>query len=149
MKNLTQILLITLALALSACGSSVETTQMPQPLEAEIQPESAANLEAPVLTTLSRITDAQVLAVAVQMRQGPGAQCSQMGVVHRGQLVDVLAADPTRDWLLINSAGLSGWVPMEDMALIGLVDDLPVVEPASLQPDRPWRDVNMGKNCLA
>jgi len=90
---------------------------------------------------LVRVMDGQVVISTANVRQGPGTDYQELGTLHLGQLVDVLAIDPQQDWVLIKSSGLIGWVSLNYMALFDSPDDLPVVLSATPAPNLPLGEI--------
>ncbi len=84
--------------------------------------------------SLARVADGQVIVSAVNVRQGPGPDYAALGALRLGQVVDVLATNSNQDWGLIQSSGLTGWVWLAGIDLMGVSGPLPVVH--SSAPDQ-------------
>ncbi|MCB0175812.1 MAG: SH3 domain-containing protein, partial [Anaerolineae bacterium] len=81
------------------------------------------------LAGLQPVTKGQVNISAVNVRQGPSPEAAKQAVLTSGQPVDVLGVNPTRDWALIQTPTLSGWVSLDYIDLADALDDAPVISP--------------------
>ena len=93
---------------------------------------SAASVDSttppPTVAELSPITTAQVNVEVVNLRQGPGPNYSQLGMLTGQDQVELLAVNKLKDWALIKTAdGVTGWVGLEFLNPGGSVADAPVV----------------------
>ncbi|MCB0019491.1 MAG: PD40 domain-containing protein, partial [Anaerolineales bacterium] len=83
------------------------------------------------LASLQPVTEGQVNISAVNVRQDPSPEAAKQAVLTAGQQVDVLGVNPTRDWALIQTPTLSGWVSLAYIDLADALDDAPVISPES------------------
>jgi hypothetical protein len=133
---LTLIVLIVSMLAcdLAATPEKVKPTAVS---EAEATPVPAA--PTPVLATstpvppMSTPITATVEAEALNVRTGPGVEYDRIGVVRKGDGLDVVARTPAGDWLkVIAPDGTEGWVAVAYITLNAAPDEIP--EAAEIPP---------------
>ena len=97
----------------------------------------AAAPESVALDDLPAVTTGQVSISAVNVRQGPGPDAAQEGILTSGQQVDVLGVNARRDWVLVQTPDLSGWVSLAYVDLVDSVDDVPVIAPEVATTSNP------------
>lgn len=73
----------------------------------------------------------QVIVSVLNVRQEPGPTYATVGTLKLGQVVDVVATNPTRTWVLIQTHELSGWAWLQHLELFDSPDELPVIQPSS------------------
>jgi uncharacterized protein YgiM (DUF1202 family) len=80
-----------------------------------------------VSTELPLVTYGLITTAPVNLRQGPGVNYAKLDTLLVGQTVDVLATNPYKDWLLVHTGQLTGWVSLPYIDLFDPDKVLPVV----------------------
>jgi hypothetical protein len=80
-----------------------------------------------------------VTAEALNVRSGPGANYATVGVLYKGDAVNVLARNQDGSWLSIAKGDLKGWVSAKYVEVQGDISTLPVAaaEAATPVPGEP------------
>ena len=77
---------------------------------------------------LAAVTSATVNIDGLNVRQGPGAVYGRLGSVTKGDTLQILAINRSKDWVLVSGDDLEfGWVSLELLSLEGSPEALPVV----------------------
>jgi formylglycine-generating enzyme required for sulfatase activity len=88
-------------------------------------PPRADTPVSPPTSTPERVTGV-VLAEALNVRLGPGADYDMVGQVYRDDVVQVRGQNAAGDWLSIANEELAGWISARYVRIIGDVAVLPV-----------------------
>ncbi len=88
---------------------------------------ASSSLDLAPLDSVRPVTQGQVNISAVNVRQGPSPAAAKQGILTSGQPVEVLGVNSTRDWTLIQTPTLSGWVSLAYIDLVDAVEAVPVI----------------------
>ncbi len=146
------ILILFLSLVLLACqlqyalspsdssGSPRPTrTRTPRPGETIVLPTNAAPPPAPILPGGSVIVTA-ITKENLRVRAAPSASSQQLGLLNKGDTVQVIGRTSASDWWQISlpsNPGTTGWILASFTDINGPVDSIPIVSPGVTSPPAP------------
>jgi uncharacterized protein YgiM (DUF1202 family) len=85
------------------------------------------------ITNLAPVTNAQVNNDGLNMREGPGASYKLVVTLRRDEKVAVLALNPRKDWVLVETANKQrGWVSLSYLKTDGSIANAPIVSATAL-----------------
>ncbi len=75
---------------------------------------------------LSSVAPASVGEKGANVRQGPGADFGLLGWLNSGDAVEILGLSASKDWALVKSSALTGWVYLPLLAVDGSLSAAPL-----------------------
>jgi uncharacterized protein YgiM (DUF1202 family) len=129
--------------ALSPSDSSASPrptrTRTPRPGETTVPPTSAAPPPVPFLPGGSAIVTATTKE-NLRVRAAPSASSQQLGLLNKGDTVQVIGRTSASDWWQISlpsNPGTKGWILASFTDVNGPIDSIPVVSPGVTSPPAP------------
>ncbi len=90
----------------------------------DVQP--AYTPDRPLTEQLSSIAPATVGEKGANVRQGPGAAFGLLGWFNSGDAVEILGLSASKDWALVKTANLTGWVYLPLLTVDGSLTEAPL-----------------------
>lgn len=129
--------------ALSPSDSSVSPrptrTRTPRPGETTVPPTNAVPPPAPILPGGSHLVTATTKE-NLRIRAAPSASSQQLGLLSKGDTVQVIGRTSASDWWQISlpsSPNTNGWILASFTEVSGPVDSIPIVSPGVTSPPAP------------